>query len=267
MKKVHTSERLAAKNPQEAIVAQIQRDFNLSRIFAQAHFDQMEIYFRQHTALDLSCGQIAYEALAIDEPAGKALKDCRRVMVKLQLVDPNELETLRLHGLAAVRQARLLRLATEAYEQGGLLTVEDLAFITTCSVATVKRDLSKLRQTGMMVPTRGTCKDIGPGVSHKTQIVQLYLRGYQFTEIERRTRHSAGSIKRYLSDFSHIIHLHLRDLSLDEIRMITGYSERLIEEYLALYEVTLRDYPEAPRLQRLMSAAEGSGGKKGGHLL
>ncbi len=84
----------------------------------------------------------------MDEPAGKALKDCRRVMVKLQLVDPNELETWRLHGLAAVRQARLLRLATEAYEQGGLLTVEDLAFITTSSVATVKRDLSKLRQIG-----------------------------------------------------------------------------------------------------------------------
>ncbi len=57
MKKIHTSERLAAKNPQEAIVTQIQRDFNLSRIFAQAHFDQMEIYFREHTALDLSCGK------------------------------------------------------------------------------------------------------------------------------------------------------------------------------------------------------------------
>lgn len=266
MKEVHTSERLAAKTPQEAIIAQIQQDFNLTRIFAQAHFEQMERYFREHTALDLAHGQIAYEAVAVDEPAGKALKDCRRVMVKLQLVDHHELETMRLCGLAAVRQGRLLRLATEAHAQGGLLTVEDLAYITTSSKSTVKRDLSTLRETGVMVPTRGSLKDIGPGVSHKTQIVQLYLRGYQFTEIEMRTRHSTGSIKRYLSDFSHVIHLHLRDLSCDEIRMITGFSPSLINEYLALYERTKQEYPEAPRLQRLLAAQPRGGGKKGGHL-
>lgn len=266
MNTASATDRLATKNPQEAIIAEIQRDFNLTRIFARAHFDQMERYFRAHTALDLAHGQIAYEAVASEEPAGKPLRDCRRVMVKLTLVDPEELETLRDRGLATVRQARFLRMTTEAHEQGALLTVEDLAFLTTCSVATVKRDLAALRRAEIMVPTRGNVKDIGPGVSHKTQIVQLYLRGYQFTEIQQRTRHSAGSVKRYLRDFSHVIDLHLEGLPLEEIRMVSGCSERLIDEYLALYQATLRDYPDAPRLQRLLEGFTPSQAEKGGLL-
>ena len=50
------------------------------------------------------------------------------------------------------------------------------------------------------MPTRGQIRDIGPGVSHKARVVQLYLWGLQFTEIERRTRHSEDSIRRYLFD-------------------------------------------------------------------
>lgn len=264
MEQVHMTERLARKNPREAIVTQIQNDFSLTRIFAEAYFEQMELYFRQHTALDLAHGQIGYEAVAADEPAGKALKDSRRVMVKLDLVQADELEILRNRGLAVMRQARLLRLATQAYEQGGLLTVEDLAFITTCSVSTVKRDLAALRAESIVVPTRGNLQDIGPGVSHKTQIVQLYLRGYQFTEIQQRTRHSASSVKRYLSDFSQAIRLHLKGVPLEEIRLATGFSERLITEYLNLYQVTLRDYPNAPRLKDLLEPSASSGAQKGG---
>ncbi len=264
MEPIHAADRLATKNPQEAIITEIQRDFNLTRIFARAHFEQMERYFREHTALDLTHGQIAYEAVAAEEPAGKPLRDCRRIMLRLTLVEPEELEILRSRGLAAVRQARLLRMANEAHTQGALLTVEDLAFLTTCSVATVKRDLAALRQAEVMVPTRGNVKDIGPGVSHKTQIVQLYLRGYQFTEIQQRTRHSAGSVKRYLRDFSHVIDLHLQGLPLEEMRMVTGCSERLIGEYIGLYKATLRDYPHAPRLQRFLETSSPPQARKRG---
>jgi hypothetical protein len=48
------------------------------------------------------------------------------------------------------------------------------------------------------------------GLSHKAQVVQLYLWGLQFTDIESRTRHSEGSIKRYLADFRQIAALYAR---------------------------------------------------------
>ena len=100
-------------------------------------------------------------------------------------------------GLAVMRQGRLARLARQAQVQGGLLTVEDLAYLTCSSTATVKRDLGACRADGVAVPTRGQIRDIGPGISHKAQVVQLYLWGLQFTEIESRTKHSEVSIKRY----------------------------------------------------------------------
>jgi DeoR/GlpR family transcriptional regulator of sugar metabolism len=77
--------------------------------------------------------------------------------------------------------------------QGGLLTVEDLAYLTWPSPTTVRRDLAECRANGVAVPTRGQIRDIGPGVSHKAQVVQLYLWGLQFSK-----RHRCGTRWRLL---------------------------------------------------------------------
>jgi hypothetical protein len=103
-----------------------------------------------------------------------------------------------------MRQGRVARLARQAQVQGGLLTVEDLAYLTCSSTATVKRDLAQCRSKGVAVPTRGHIRDIGPGVWRKARVVQLYRWGLQFTDIERRTRYSEGSIQPYRGDFRQI---------------------------------------------------------------
>jgi hypothetical protein len=105
------------------------------------------------------------------------------------------------------------------------------------------------------VPTRGQIRDIGPGVSHKAQIVQLYLWGLQFTEIERRTRHSEDAIRRYLGDFRQIAALYARGASIPEIRAATGRSASVIGEYIAIYERARREFPAAPRLHDLLDPA------------
>ena len=115
---------------------------------------------------------------------------------------------------------------------------------------------------GVAVPTRGQIRDIGPGVSHKAQIVQLYLWGLQFTEIERRTRHSEGSIRRYLADFRQIAALYARGASIPEIRAASGRSASVISEYIAIYERARREFPAAPRLYDLLAPAGRA--KKGG---
>ncbi len=77
---------------------------------------------------------------------------------------------------------------------------------------------------------------MGRGSSHKTQILDLYLSGYQFSEIEKRTHHSETAVKRYIQDFSRIILLHHKKFSVDQIRIATGFSNRLIGEYITLYQ-------------------------------
>src|SRR5918995_1323859 len=109
----------------------------------------------------------------------------------------------------------------------------------------------------------GRSKDIGPGLSHKAQVVQLYLWDLQFTEIESRTRHSEGSIKRYLADFRQIAALYSRGAKIPEIRAATGRSAGLIAEYIGLYERARREFPAAPRLYELLDLHRATT-KKGG---
>jgi Protein of unknown function (DUF1670) len=114
----------------------------------------------------------------------------------------------------------------------------------------VKRDVAACRARDVAVPTRGQIRDIGPGVSHKAKVVQLYLWGLQFTDVESRTHHSEGAIRRYLADFRQIAALYARGAKISEIRAATGRSAALIAEYIGLYERARRQFPAAPRALR-----------------
>jgi hypothetical protein len=232
----HFSDRLKSKTVKNSIINNIARDFNLTPIFAEAYFKQIVTYFTEHVQLELTSGQLHYLAIDDREPAGKPVDLCRKKSVKLTLHNPDEdLKAYKELGLSGLRHHRLLRITKEAIEQGALLSYEDIAFILTTSIITIKRDIAYLRRNGKTIPSRGWRHDMGRGTTHKTQILDLYLAGYQFSEIEKRTHHSEGAVKRYIQDFSKIILLHLNDFSVDQIRISTSFSNRLIGEYIKLY--------------------------------
>jgi hypothetical protein len=254
--------RLAAKDAESAIVARICEDFNLTPVLARAHYEQMARYFAEYGQVPARPGELCYLAVAAEEPAGKPIAVCRKVQVRLELAALEDVDVLRGKGLAAMRQGRLARLARQARVQGALLTVEDLAWLTCSSPATVKRDLAWLRRHGQSVPTRGQVRDIGPGLSHKATVVQLYLWGLQFTQIEQRSGHGEDAIRRYLADFRQIAALHARGATVPEIRAATGRSASLIAEYVGLFERARREFPAAPRLHDLLGSQR-TGAKKG----
>ena len=153
------------------------------------------------------------------------------------MIDFNtDLQALADHGLSGLRQHRLARITRQAYEQGALLSYEDIAMILTTSPSTVRRDVYALNHGGMFVITRGAKLDMGPGISHKTTIIDYYFKGYSFTEIERMTNHSEVSVKRYLADFVQVASLCKQEFSPNQIRMIALKSDRLIREYIELYK-------------------------------
>lgn len=200
--------RLKSKDARAAIIQKLTTDFNLTPIIAEAFYQQFSQYFQEHANVSLSSGEIAYEAVAAQEPAGKHIRLARKVSVRLKLIDFNsDLEALANYGLAGLRRHRLARLTRQTYEQGALLSYEDLAILLTTSPATVKRDVYYLRKQGQFIMTRGVKHDMGPGLSHKTIILDLYFKGYSFTDIELKTNHSESSVKRYLADFIQIASL------------------------------------------------------------
>jgi len=105
-----------------------------------------------------------------------------------------------------------------------------------------------------LVFDRGWRHDMGRGITHKTQILELYLSGYQFSQIEKRSHHSETAVKRYIQDFSKIILLHLKGFSIDEIRISTGFSNRLTREYIQLYERFEKE--NKPKLLTIMKEAQ-----------
>jgi hypothetical protein len=230
-------QRLQSKNARSAIVQKLAVDFNLTPIIAEAFYQQFSMYYQEHANVSLSSGEIAYEAVSAEEPAGKHIRLTRKVTVRLKLIDFNsDLQALSEYGLAGLRQHRLARLTRQAYEQGALLSYEDLAMILTTSPSTVRRDVSALNHNGMFVITRGAKLDMGPGLSHKTTIIDYYFKGYAFTDIERITNHSEVSVKRYLADFIQIASLHRQQFTHNQIRLIVQKPDRLVREYLELYK-------------------------------
>ena len=121
-----------------------------------------------------------------------------------------------------------------------------------------------MRNQEIIVPTRGTIQDIGPTVTHKTKVIELYLKGYEYTEIEQRTRHTGDAIKRYISGFSKVILLFQQDFTPIQIRELTNLSEKVVHEYLALFE-TYREIG-SDRLEQILTPLRGGDpdDKKGG---
>jgi biotin operon repressor len=254
--------RLKYKNAQNAIIQRLAADFNLTPIIAEAFYQQFTQYFDEHANIKLSSGEIAYEAVSANEPAGKHIRIARKLTVRLKLIVLNtDLDALANNGLAGLRRHRLARITRQAYDQGALLSYEDLALILTTSPATVRRDVQMLRQQGLFIMTRGTKQDMGPGLSHKTIILDLYFNGYTFSEIEQKTNHSESSVKRYLADFVQVASLYQQKFSPQQIRLIAKKSDRLVREYIQLYQTF--DKQDNQRLKQLLTPdVPGEGSKK-----
>ena len=155
--------RLESKNARAAIIQKISADFNLTPIIAEAYYKQISDYFAQHADVKLTSGQICYEAIAVEEPAGKHIALAKKVSCRLTLNDTQvDLEVLANYGLAVSDGHRILRLTQEAYDQDALLSYEDLAVLLTSSPSTMKRDIRALKQDGYFVMTRGAKHDMGP---------------------------------------------------------------------------------------------------------
>jgi len=251
------------KTNEQELFNNLKIDYGFSKALARSLVQLMHEHIETNYGNLRGDSQVIYHAVSMQEPPGKSIDHLRLVPVSLTISHPDDAMVLREQGVTGLRKHKLLRFANEAYDQGGLLIQEDLALLLTTSIRTIQRDMQEMRQQEIVVPTRGEIQDIGPTVSHKTKIIELYLKGYEYTEIEQRTRHTGESIKRYVSGFSKVVLLSNQGYSIIQIRELTDSSEKVIIEYLALYET----YKEigSDRLTQINSSSVGKFySKKGG---
>jgi len=144
-------------------------------------------------------------------------------------------------------------------DQGALLTAEDLAFrIFNCGLRTISRDLKALAKKGESVPLRSQQKDAGRALTHRVQVVELYLKRHTFTQIRQRMRHSLLSIANYVITFALVV-AHTRDgHSVDEIAFLMQISAELVRQYQELYErYNIPEYQE--RMDEMIATVKARG--------
>ncbi len=200
-----------------------------------------EVYFpllEEKSIENIRPGQIVVQVIDLNEPAGKPIKDCKFKNVILTIDNgQSDLEIRQEKGIPALRIERIKRVTREAFEQGTLLTAEDLAYKILCvGYRTIIRDLSILRKSGECIPLRSTQKDIGRTTTHKEQIVKLWLEGHEPAYISRATNHSIEAASRYLQLFKRVIALTQEGKDKTSIAFLLSISKSLVTAYQELFE-------------------------------
>ncbi len=182
-------------------------------------------------------GQIFFEVVSIENGSQKKLSECKMVSVVLTL-DAGEENLLvkEQQGVQGLRRHRLERMVNEAFQQGGLLTVEDLANrLLNCGERTICRDIKAFKDQGIVLPLRSTIRDMGKSVTHRALIVREWLSGKEYTEIARATHHSIDAVANYIDKFKRVVCLAKNNYEINTIAFLVKLSPSLAQEYYDLY--------------------------------
>ncbi len=179
-------DRITAKSIDAQFSQAMQQGLNCSPFEAQIMVEKVhELYgplFDSSTSVQP--GQIQTVVVDASVPPGIPLAQAVQKRVTVTLFDPTQdVETQKTGGIPALRQKRLCRICEEAFQQGGLFTLEDLSVLFNCGVRTLVGDLAALRQKKIIPPLRSTVQDIGRAITHRRLIVSLWLEGREYTTL------------------------------------------------------------------------------------
>ena len=218
---------------QGRLASELKKSFGEAPAIANAIAETADKIYGLESNLTIP-GTILYSVVSVSEPSGKLLDVCQRVSVKLSLWGTSD---LKIKDMKNRKKEVFRRITQEAYDQEGVLTIEDCEHLMLTSKRTLKQYLSEFKQEKIYLPLRGYVHSTGRGQTHKTEIICFYLEGMEFTDIQRRTYHSISAITRYISTFSKIIICHEKQkMKIFDIATVVNVSPELVKQYLKIYE-------------------------------
>ncbi len=228
-------ERLKDKHADGLLLWELQNGFEFSPREAVLVFESAKSILSDRR--DVEWGRHRVVGVEMGESAGKSIRQAKKKQVLVTLDGGLEdLEYEGKHGRMELRRMRLLRVIEEGIDQGVVFSEEDLGKFFGISVRTVRRDVQALRRAGCEVQSRGYYEGIGRAISHKARIVEYYLQGMSYGQIEDRSRHTVQAIKRYVETFSRVAYaIRRRGLRAKERCYVLGISRALLREYERLY--------------------------------
>jgi len=225
------------ENSWEDFSTYLMQDFNLSPVKLRA-IKQISDEILSDVCAARADGDIIYWAVLSSTPAGVPLSAAKLVPVKLTIYDEQDVSCLTtdkdINRLSDIKFKKIARISAQAKAAGAYLTHADLSYLLGIHCSAISNIL-KANPT-VVVPLRGVECDIGRAVTHRREIIKLYLDMHTETEIVSRTGHSYESVENYIKEFAAILALSERGLPVPLIRRITGRSVKLINTYMELID-------------------------------
>lgn len=195
----------------------------------------------------LKYGQMAWPAVPIEErpQRGQRIQDIPMKLVVLTFLSDEDIASIE-HGFRSqeLRIRRMVRWVDEAFDQGALLSQLDLALLLNVCDAVVSHYVNDYQRTsGRLLPTRGNIHDLSGAITHKREIVALYLQGQDTPRIARKTNHSKEAVDRYIRDFETVRLLTQVSTDPTRIAQLARLSMRVVEQYLDLLPLDPREAP------------------------
>jgi predicted transcriptional regulator len=247
--------RIKDKNLRQVILYRFLNHYGYDKgeITAKAIIDDMleliEEYFLVSTAEDdlhhIHCGELVWMAIPVDErPHRKrSIAATRMKPVVLSFITDEDIDHIA-HGFdsTSLRKKRLVRWVDQAYDQGALLNQLDLAMLLGVCDAVVSKYVNEIQKDGnLLLPTRGNIHDLSGAITHKREIITLYLEGYLTPEIALKTHHSKEAVDRYIKDYHKVEILWKHQITdLDQISQLTRLSKRIVHQYVDLLPAKLK---------------------------
>ncbi|MBE3116329.1 DUF1670 domain-containing protein [Candidatus Bathyarchaeota archaeon] len=220
-------------DPDTQFIDDLELNHNFSKAKSRMYLKMLSEFREQFMQSERNSETVLYYAAAADECAGKSLDECRLLPVRLSWWSEDDQKINNLNSTEQLKWLKIVRFTTEARHQGACLNQADLAYLLAIHVGVIQQMTQK--HDNILLPTRGNVVDMGPGLTHVEQIVELYLQGYTETEIVRRTGHTYGSLENYIMMFSRVVSLLERKMPIPLIRQTIGCSMKLVEKHTALY--------------------------------
>lgn len=259
--------RLQAKSLDAQFVNEMVSGLNCSPFEAEAIVEKVhEIYTPLlETSQGLKPGQIQVTVVDASVAPNTPLIKAKQRLVTLTLhAGKDDIETRRDGSVPELRQKRMCRMCQEAFQQGGLLTLEDLANLFNCGVRTLIADLAALRKENIVPPLRSTTKDMGRAITHRRLIITLWLQGLEYSEIARKTCHTVDSVGNYVDKFKRCSALFASGFDVHTVALMVKLSTPLTQELQRIHgdlqgvPHRLRELEEFLRKNRIRSIKQRS---------
>jgi Protein of unknown function (DUF1670) len=230
--------RLQAKNLDAQFTNEMVNGLNCSPFEAEAIVEKVhEVYAPlMETSQGLKPGQIQIMAVDTSVTPNTPLSKAKQRLVTLTLdAGIEDIQVRKNESVPALRRKRLCRMCQEAFQQGAVLTLEDLARLFNCGVRTLVNDLKVLRQEGTLPPLRSLVRDMGRAITHRRLIVTLWLQGLEYSEIAQKTCHGVDSVANYVDKFKRCTALFSSGFDLHTVALMVKLSPALTREFQQLH--------------------------------